>query len=100
MEIIKKLSKQIEEELDDAEKYIRCAHKMKEEYPRLAETYYKLSLEEMNHMMMLHDQVVAIINEYKKDHEVPPGMQALYDYLHEMHIEKAAQIKAWQDTYK
>lgn len=100
MEIIKQLVEKIDDELEDADKYIKCAYKVKEKYPSLADTYYKLSLEEMNHMSMLHNQVVTIINDYKKDNEVPPAMQVLYDYLHERQIKWAAKIKAKQTNYK
>lgn len=99
MEIIKQISEKIDEELQDAEKYIKCAFKVDEEYPQLADVYYKLSLEEMNHVTMLHEAVVNIINEYKKTREVPPGMQVLYDYLHERQIKWAAKIKAKQEQF-
>ena len=49
---------------------------------------------------MLHESVVAIINEYKRENEVPEGMQVLYDYLHERQIKWAAKIKAKQEQYK
>ena len=100
MEIIKELVEKMDDELEDSEKYIKCAMRKKGKYPQLAETYYKLSLEEMNHFAMLHDQVVRIINEYKKEHEVPPAMQTLYDYLHEREIKWAAKIKAKQEAFK
>ncbi len=100
MEVIKSIVKKIDDELEDAEKYIKCAFKEKNEHPQLAEVYYRLSLEEMNHMTMLHDQVVRIITEYKQSHEVPAGMQTLYDYVHEREIKWAAKIKARQDAFK
>lgn len=100
MEIIRKLTEKIDDELIDAEKYIKCAFKVEEEYPQLADTYYQLSLEEMKHVTMLHDQVVAIIEEYKKDNPVPEHMKMLYDYLHEKQIRWAAKIKAKQEEYK
>ena len=100
MEIIKNISEKIDEELHDAEKYIKCAFKVMDEFPQLADTYYHLSLEEMKHVTMLHDQVVAIINDYKRDREVPEGMQILYDYLHDRLIKWAAKIKAKQEQYK
>lgn len=100
MEIIKSIVTKIDDELEDAEKYIKCAYKVKAEHPQLAEVYYNLSLEEMKHMTLLHDQVVRIINEYKKTNEVPVGMQTLYDYVHEREIKWAAKIKAKQDAYK
>ena len=100
MEIIKSISQKIDGELEDAQKYIKCAYHVRDEYPRLADTYYQLSLEEMKHVTMLHDNVVEIIDEYKKSHEIPESMQIIYDYLHERQIKWAAKIKAKQDTYK
>ena len=100
MEIIKQISEKIDEELHDAEKYIKCAYKIDDQYPQLADTYYKLSLEEMKHVTMLHDAVVAIINDYKRTNEVPPGMQTLYEYLHDRQIKWAAKIKAKQEQFK
>ena len=61
MMIIKKLSEMIGEEISDADKYISCALKHKDENPQLAETFFRLSLEEMQHMSLLHDQVTRII---------------------------------------
>ena len=100
MEIIKKIVSKIDDELEDAQKYINCAYKVREEYPTLADTYYKLSLEEMKHMTMLHDEVTRLINEYKKDHEVPAAMQTLYDYVHEREVKWASKIKSKQDNFK
>ena len=100
MKIIEKLSDMISEEIGDAEKYARCALKHKDERPELARLFYSLSLEEMGHMTKLHDQVVRIINDFKKTSEVPVGMQTLYDYLHERQIKWATKIKSKQDMYK
>ena len=100
MEIIKQISEKIDSELHDAEKYIKCAYKVDEKYPQLADVYYKLSLEEMNHVTMLHDMVVKIINDYKQRNAVPEGMQILYDYLHDRQIKWAAKIKSKQEQFK
>lgn len=100
MEIIKRITNKMEDELEDAEKYIKCAKKVKAQYPLLADTYYKLSLEEMKHFDLLHDQVVRIINDYKQTNEVPPAMQTLYDYLHERYIRWAGKIKEKQEAFK
>lgn len=100
MEIIRKISEKIDAELEDAERYIKCAYKVEDDYPQLADTYYKLSLAEMEHVAMLHDSVVNIINEYKRTHEVPEPMRILYEYLHDRQIKWAAKIKAKQDQFK
>ena len=101
MEIIKHLSEQIEEELGDANKYIKCALKHKETEPELARLYFSLSLEEMKHADMLHDEVKKIIADYRvKNGEPPETMILLYNYLHEKQIARASKIKAKQESFK
>ena len=101
MLIIKKLCKMIKEEIGDAEKYANCALNYKEEDKGLADVFYTLANEELNHMDMLHTQVVRIINAYKKEKgEVPPSMQAVYNYVHEEQIEEVKEIKLLLNMYK
>ena len=101
MKIIEKLSDMIEHEMDCAEKYIKCALEYKDERPTLAETFYKIANDKINHMALLHAQVVSIIDEYrKKNGEPPEAMKTLYDILHRKHIEHAAAIKGMLALYK
>ena len=101
MKIIEKLSKMIEEELHDAEKYARCANRWKTENQDLAQLFFCLSNEEMEHMNLLHNMVVQIIQEYRRTQGEPPErMLAVYDYLHEKQMKHATKIKAMQAMFR
>lgn len=101
MKIIEKLSEEMEEELHDAEKYIECAMKWKEDDVLLSKMYADLSADELKHALLLHENGVRLINEYKQSgKEAPVEMQAVYDYLHEKHMEKYNRIKLQQAMLK
>ena len=101
MKTIEKLSRMIEEELEDSEKYIKCAIKYKNELPTLSKSFYDLSLAEMGHVNVLHTEVTRLIEEHRrKVGEPPAAMLAVYNYLHEKQIEEAHEIKMWQEEYR
>lgn len=101
MRIIQQLSEMMEEEIEDAEKYARCALKNTEERPKLADLFYSLSKEELEHMERLHNMVVEIIMEYRRDHGEPPAeMMAVYNYLHSKQIDHVKDVRTLQDMYK
>ena len=101
MKIIQKLSEMIDEEIDDANRYAECALKNKADYPKAAEVFHRLSEEEIGHANMLHDVAAAMISDYRKANGDPPAeMLAVYNYLHEKQIRKAAEVKALQGMYK
>lgn len=101
MKEIQYLSDKIEEEIHDAKNYAKHAIAMKEMYPEVARDLYNLSLEEMKHMNILHDNVVKLIEEYRKENGEPPeDMMARYEYLHGRHIEQATKARVLQAMYK
>ena len=101
MKIIKCLSEKIEEEIADANSYIDLAMKYKNDMPDTADLFYELSTEEMGHMEKLHQEVVELIEEYRKENGEPPKeMLTLYEYLHERHIGDATQVRIKQGMYK
>ena len=94
MKLIQKLSDMIEEEITDAWKYARCYQTYKENEPELAKTFMMLSQAELNHVDMLHAQVVRLIKEYRdKNGEPPEHMMFIYNYLHERHTNNVADIR-------
>ena len=101
MLLIQKIEDQIDEELHDSKKYIKCAMKYKEEHKELADLYYWLSQEEMTHADKLHKQVVSLIEDYRRREGEPPAeMLAVYNYIHRKQIEHAAEVTAKQALYK
>jgi rubrerythrin len=101
MKIIQKLSEQIEEEIHDQKHYAIWATELKETYPMLAQVLYNISVQEEGHATALHNEVVKIIEQHRKEHGEPPAaMLAVYDYLHKKQIEKAAEARRFQDVYK
>lgn len=101
MKIIQDLSHLIEEEIDGACNYAKLALKFKDERPQLAQTFYSLTIDEMKHIDILHDEVVKIITEYRNaGNEVPADMQAVYDYVHQKEIERVHHIKLYLEQYK
>lgn len=101
MKIIKILSKKIEEEIGDAKSYAKMALEYRESYPELSRTLYQISLQEMDHMNLLHNEVAEIIRKYREQNGEPPAdMMAIYNYLHEEQIERATEVKTMQGMYK
>lgn len=101
MKIIKELSEMIEEELEGAEHYVKKALELKESHPTLAKVFYDISLQEMNHVNLLHSEVTKLIEQHRKDHGEPPvAMMAVYEFMHGRHIAKANCVKVYQGQYK
>ena len=91
----------IADELEGAEEYAKCAVKHKDDNPALAKTFYDISTDEMRHVSLLHDEVVKLIETYRKEHGEPPApMKAVYDYLHEKQIEEAAEVRNFLAQYR
>lgn len=101
MKLIRELEDLIEEEIHDVKKYAKLAAELKDEYPMLAQVLYTLSTQEDNHQMALHAEVVKIIDQHRKMHGEPPeAMMAVYEYLHNKHIEKMADARRYQEMYQ
>lgn len=63
----------------------------------MSQVFYNLSIDNMDRIDKLHNQVVSIIKEYRnKEGEPPAPMMAIYNYMHERHINKAIAIKSLQ----
>lgn len=101
MKLIQKLEDMIEDEIHDVKKYAKMAAELKAEHPGLAQALYTISTQEETHQAALHTEVVKLIQEHRRTHGEPPAaMMAVYDYVHEKHIEALAEARRYQDIYK
>ena len=99
MRIIKKLTKDIREEFGDAEKYAKAALEAKTEYPVLADVFYRLASEEVDHAMRLHAEVVKIIDKAGKETTVPPVMKEIWAFEHDLLLDEMAEVKRLMEMY-
>ena len=101
MENWEKLMHHIRGEVKDARCYIQDAMEARATDPETADLYYRLSGEELNHMTVLHKDVVRLIENYRKEKgEVPEPMMILYKYLHGEAMEEAEKVGILQAIYK
>ena len=101
MKVIQVLSDKITDEIKDAKSYMKLAMAYHEDYPELSRTLYSIASQEIDHMNMIHDEVVTIIKKYRAEHGEPPAdMMAVYEYLHKRQLEHYAKVKSLMDAYK
>ena len=91
----------IDEELEDACGYAEMALEFRETDRSLADAVEGISMDEMRHASILHAEAERIITQYKAQHGEPPAaMEAVYNYLHEKQVKKAARVRALQGMFK
>ena len=101
MKLIRDLEEYIEDEIQDIKKYAKMATEVKNDYPTLAQVLFNISAQEDGHQAAIHNEVVKIIEEHRRNHGEPPAaMMAVYDYLHKKSIDKLAEARMYQDVYK
>ena len=101
MKLIKYLEDAIEEEIEGVKGYAMKATELKDSHPGLAQVLYNISVQEDAHHAALHNEVVRIVEEYRRTHGEPPAaMMAVYEYVHQKHIDALADARRYQDVYK
>ena len=101
MRIIEKITDRIGDEINDARTYALLALETRDDHPELSRTLYTISMQEMDHMRMLHEAIANVITKYRQENGEPPEkMMAVYNYLHGKHIELAAEARTIQAMYK
>lgn len=101
MESLKLLFSLIDDELADSMKYGEKAMRYKDTEPAMAELFYSLSLEELKHKSMLHNQLVKEMQNYIALHsEKEEEVKAVYDVLNERQVEWENSIRTYQSAYR
>ena len=101
MKLIKYLEDAIEEEIEGVKGYAKKAVELKDEHPNLAQVLYNISVQEDAHQAALHKEAVKVIEDYRRTHGEPPAaMLAVYEYVHQKHIDALADARRYQDVYK
>ena len=101
MERLKLLFSLIDDELADSMKYGEKAMHYKDIDYAMAELFYSLSLEEMKHKNMLHNQLVKEMQECIENHpERDIEIHAVYDVLNERQVEWENSIRHYQSAFR
>lgn len=101
MRILKDIINKAEDTMDEIEWYAEKAHILKQDHRSLADAYIKIAEMHLTIYDMLHTQMVMLIDEFKKGgRQVPPEMQAIWDYEHEKLVKHYAELKYMIDDYK
>lgn len=101
MERLKLLFSLIDDELADAMKYAEKAMHCKDTDQAMAELFYSLSLEELKHKSMLHNQLVKEMQScIEEDQDKEITINAIYDVLNERQVEWENSIRMYHSTYR
>ena len=101
MDRLKLLYSLIDDELADSMKYGEKAMKYKDTNHAMAELFYSLSLEEMKHKNMLHNQLVKEMQECIALHgDKESEIHAVYDVMNERQVEWENSIRNYQAAYR
>ena len=93
LEHIKKMAKQIWEELADAQKYIKCADKWE---GSIADMYYDLSVEELGHAERLHEEGTDYVNDHRNEN----NLGIIWDWETEKIKDMMRDVKVMQEMYR
>lgn len=101
MKILKDLIKKADDTLEEIEWYAEKAMSLRSEYKAVADTYIKIGEMHVDIYKMLHDRMVALIDDKKREGvELPVGMVAIWEYEHEKLIKRFTETKYLMEEYK
>jgi len=101
LKLMEKLFEMIDDEMEGAERYAKCAIAYKEEQPALAKAFLDISGVELGHANTLHNEAVKQIEENRKKHgAVSLEVKALYDFLHRQQIKRMHGVRMLHEEFK
>lgn len=95
-DMMNELEKQMHDELHGACKYIKCALRYRGSDQVMADLYYTMSAQEMNHYQNLYAVMHSKVSQLPEGNE----MKIVHDYLAAKQVDKVAKIKAMMVSYK
>lgn len=101
MKILRDLIEKANDTLEEIEFYGINAHHLRAEHRSLADTYNKIGEMHINIYNMLHERMVALIDEEKKKGvPVPREMEIIWNYEHEKLVKEFNEAKYLIEEYK
>lgn len=101
MKVLKDLIEKANDTMEEVEWYAEKAHHLRNDHKPLADVYIKIAEQHIGIYNMLHEKMVMLIDEQKKSGvQVPPAMQAIWDYEHEKLVKEFAEAKYLIEEYK
>lgn len=100
MKVLTDLIKKADDTLDEIEWYAEKAMHLRSDYKPIADTYIKIADMHIDIYKMLHDRMVSLIEEKKRETTVPQAMSAIWEYEHEKLIKEFAEAKYLVEEYK
>lgn len=100
MRILTDLIEKAEDTLDEIDWYATKAHHLKMDNRPLADTYIKIAEMHITIYGMLHDRMVALIEESKKTMTPPKEMLSIWEFEHNKLVKEMAEAKFLVEEYK
>lgn len=101
MREIMEVAKYIRKELKMADEFAYEANKHKEQFPDMANHYYRVATEHLNMCDMLHQGAVRLIDTAKRTEPAPPHeMLKMWEFEHEMMLDEKDCIMRKLNMYK
>ena len=101
MKILRELIEKADDTFEEVEFYAEKAHHLKNDHKQLADVYIKIAEMHITIYNMLHERMVALIEDEKKKGVVPPkSMTEIWEYEHEKLVKEFAENKVLIEEYK